>query len=118
MLFGNRRPQVVDARRRDDIAFRPLAERLESKILLTIDLGGTSPPILPRIASGPFGIDMAGTTPNLGAGWSVADIADVTGTRGYDDILVGAPTVTSPSTLGTAGSGAVYLIFGSASVGT
>lgn len=114
MLFGNRRPRIANARRLTDWSFRPRGELLEMKLLLAaIDLGGTSPPILPRSASAPYGIDEAGATASGGAGWSVSDIGDLTG-NGYDDILVGAPTVNgSPSKLGTATGAAVYLIFGS-----
>jgi len=114
MLFGNRRPRIADARRLTDWSFQPRGELLEMKLLLAaIDLGGTSPPILPRSASAPYGINEAGATPSAGAGWSVADIGDLTG-NGYDDILVGAPTVNgSPSKLGTATGGSAYLIFGS-----
>jgi FG-GAP repeat len=116
MLFGNRRPRNVNARRLTAWSFQPRGELLEMKVLLAaIDLGGTSPPLQPRTVTTPYGIDLAGATPSAGAGWSVADIADVTNTRGYDDILIGAPTLNgSPSKLGTAAGGSVYLIFGSA----
>ncbi len=114
MLHGNRRPRILDARRLTGWSFQPRGELLEDKILMAaIDLGGTSPPILPRIASAPYGIDMGGATQAGGAGWSVADIGDLTG-NGYDDVLVGAPTLNgSPAKLGTSSGGAVYLIFGS-----
>jgi hypothetical protein len=120
MLFGNRRPRKVNARPLTAWSFQPRGELLEMKVLLAaIDLGGTSPPLQPRSVTTPYGIDLAGANPSAtvsaGAGWSVADIADVTNTRGYDDILIGAPTLNgSPSKLGTASGGAVYLIFGSA----
>ena len=56
---------------------------------------------------------MGGATQSGGAGWSVADIGDLTG-NGYDDVLVGAPTLNgSPAKLGTSSGGTVYLIFGS-----
>jgi len=114
MLFGNRRPRILNARRLTGWAFQPRGELLEAKVLLAaIDLGGTSPPALPRSASAPYGIDLGGATASGGAGWSVADIGDLTG-NGYDDILVGAPTLNgSPSKLGSSSGGAVYLIFGS-----
>jgi hypothetical protein len=57
-----------------------------------------------------FGVKTAGG----GAGYSVADVGDVTG-AGYDDMLIGAPTVINPSTLGT-GQGAAYLVLGSTQV--
>jgi hypothetical protein len=84
----------------------------------TIALGGNTPPALPSSATAPYGMQFGAATTNQGAGWSVSDTPDLTGT-GYDDILIGAPTVSgSPSTLGTASGGSVYLIFGSATVGT
>jgi hypothetical protein len=109
----------LNARRLTGWAFQPRGELLEAKVLMAaIDLGGnaiTSIPStsLPRSATAPYGIDEGGATASGGAGWSVADIGDLTGS-GYDDILVGAPTLNgSPSKLGTSSGGAVYLIFGS-----
>ena len=114
MFFGNRRPRNVTARDHGIPVFQPRLERLESKILMSIDLGVTSPPNTPNIASAPFGVDMAGTVPSAGAGFSVADVGDLTG-NGYDDIAIGAPTVTGspPSTAGSGGVGSVYVVFGS-----
>jgi hypothetical protein len=114
MLFGNRRPRKMTARRHDVPVFQPVAEPLESKILMTIDLGGTSPPALPIIASAPLGVDFGAATADGGAGFSVADVGDLTGS-GYDDLLIGAPTVSSPSVVGS-GTGSVYLVIGSANV--
>jgi hypothetical protein len=114
MFFGNRRPSNVTARDRGIPVFLPRLERLEAKIVMSIDLGVTSPPNTPNIASAPFGVDMAGTVPSGGAGFSVADVGDLTG-NGYDDIAIGAPTVTGspPSTAGSGGVGSVYVVFGS-----
>ena len=89
----------MTARRHDVPVFQPVAEPLEAKVLMTIDLGGTSPPALPFSATAPFGVDLGASTANGGAGFSVADVGDLTGS-GYDDMLIGAPTVTSPSDLG------------------
>jgi hypothetical protein len=112
MLFGNRRPRIVVERQRDYPVFQPRAEQLEAKILMAIDLGGTTPTAQPFIASAPYGIDMAATTSSGGAGYSVTDVGDVTGS-GYDSFAIGAPTVTSNGiTLGS-GSGSVYLVLGS-----
>ncbi len=113
MLFGNRRPRTLTARRHAYDLCRPRAENLEERCLLAIDLGGTVPPANPIIATGPFGIDFGGAVTSQGAGFSVADVGDVDGT-GYDAFLIGAPTVTStPSTIGTGTDSAVYLVFGS-----
>jgi hypothetical protein len=80
---------------------------------MSIDLGGTSPPALPIIASAPFGMDFAGATQNLGSGWSVANVGDVNGT-GFDDFVIGSPTVGStPGTLGGGVGSTVYLVLGS-----
>ena len=114
MVFGKRRPRKMTARRHDVLVFQPAGEPLEAKVLMTIDLGGTSPPALPFSATAPFGVDVGAATPSGGAGWSVADVGDLTGS-GYDDMLIGAPTITAPSTLGT-GVGKVYLVLGSATV--
>jgi hypothetical protein len=111
---------MQDARQRQIGVYRPRAERLEARLLLSIDLGGTSPPTLPTIANSPFGIAFGGglsptNTSAGGAGWSVTDAGDVNG-DGYDDFILGAPTVTSPSSLGSGVGGTAYLIFGSRSV--
>jgi hypothetical protein len=122
MLFGNRRPQKSDARRRLPGNYRPLGDWLEHRLLLSIDLGGTSPPANPLIATAPFGMAFGASTTAggvlgaSGAGWSVSDVGDVTGS-GYDDFVVGAPTMSSPGLIGTGLGSAAYLIFGSATVG-
>jgi hypothetical protein len=111
MLFGNRRPRKMTARRHDVPAFQPMAEPLEAKVLMTIDLGGTSPPALPFSATAPFGVDFGAATADGGAGFSVADVGDLVNT-GYDDLLIGAPTVVNSATVGS-GTGNVYLVLGS-----
>ena len=67
MFFVDRRSRKSEPRRGTSQAyFNPSCEPLEAKILLTIDLGGTSPTANPIIASAPFGMDFgAGTIPNL-----------------------------------------------------
>jgi FG-GAP repeat len=117
MLFGNRRPRKSDARRRSHDIHRPRGEQLEDRTLLSVDLGGTSPPANPLIASAPYGMDFAGGVTSQGAGWSVADLGDVNG-DGYDDFMIGAPSITSPTTLGNAvGTSEAILVFGSKTVG-
>jgi hypothetical protein len=114
MFSGNRRPSNVTARDHGIPVFLPRLERLEAKIVMSIDLGVTSPPNVPSIASAPFGVAEAGTVEEGGAGFSVADVGDLTG-NGYDDIAIGAPTVTGspPDTAGSSGMGFVYVVFGS-----
>jgi hypothetical protein len=121
MLFGNRRQRTSGARRRPVATIDLLGEKLEDRLLLAIDLGGTLPSINPLIASTPFGMDFGLKTPtpptastlNKGAGWSTADLGDVNGDN-YDDFLIGSPTVGStPAVLGNGLNSAVYLVFGS-----
>jgi FG-GAP repeat len=115
MFFGNRRPRVLTARQHDNTLFQPCGEQLEAKILMAIDLGGTAAPSLPFSATAPYGIDMTGTTSSAGAGYSVADVADLTGNNNYDSLVIGAPGVTGspPTTVSSTGTGTVYVVFGS-----
>ncbi len=74
-------------------AYRPRGERLESKILLAIDLGGTSPPRpFPKSPMPPIGMDFGGATGGAtdpgAAGSSVADVGDLNG-NGYEDFAIG-----------------------------
>jgi hypothetical protein len=115
MRFGIRGPRFITDQRRG--AYRPKAESLEERLLLAIDLGGTTPPSLPSIATSPFGVQQAGGISSGGAGFSVADVGDVNN-DGFDDFLVGGPTVVSSNgqiNLGAGPNPQVYLIFGSAS---
>jgi hypothetical protein len=116
MLFGKLRRRTVTERQYGAPVFQPRAEALEAKIVLTIPLGGNAAGTLPGIAQAPFGISDVGTVPSAGAGYSVADVADLVGT-GYDSLVIGAPGVTGspPTTVGTA-DGTVYVVFGSAYV--
>ncbi len=118
MLFVNRRPRKSIAGGRSAATFCVRAEQLEDRILLTPDLGGTSPTTPPLIASAPFGMDFGGATQGQGAGFSVADVGDVNGT-GYDDFVIGAPTVSTasgPSTLGSGVGSEAFLVMGSQTV--
>lgn len=115
MLFGKREPRSVAARRHG--AFRPQADNLEGRILLAapIDVGGSTPPALPVMATAPFGVVQAGAIPGGGAGWSVTDVGDVNN-DGYDDFILGAPSIRNVGgvpVLGNNTNQTVYLIFGS-----
>lgn len=112
MLFGKRDPRSVGARRRG--VFRPRADALEGRLLLAIDLGGTTPPQLPLIATAPVGVEMVGSNAGGGAGFSVSNVGDMNA-DGYDDFLVGTPTVGNTGGIIVPASGVptVYLIFGS-----
>ena len=76
---------------------------------------GGRPPLNPAIATVPYGVELAGTASGGGAGFSVTDVGDLTGS-GYDDFVVGGPTITQNGqpNLGLGNNSAVYLIFGSA----
>lgn len=112
MLFGKREPRSLGARRRAE--FRPAGDALEGRVLLAVDLGGTTPPQLPLIATAPVGIDMVGSNAGGGAGFSVSNVGDMNG-DGFDDFLVGTPTVSNTGGIIVPASGVptVYLIFGS-----
>ncbi|MFO0954612.1 MAG: integrin alpha [Isosphaeraceae bacterium] len=135
MLFGKRAPRSTDSRSRG--AFRPSGDALERRDLLaltTIDLGGvppgtgsdtlssTTPRTTPlpaitgdKLSPSPgqsYGIDQAGTLPGGSAGFSVSDVGDVNG-DGFEDFVVGAPSVTTPGGTPTSTTPTVYLIFGS-----
>lgn len=124
MFFGNRRPRVLTARQHDSTVFLPRGEQLEAKILMAINLGGTVAPALPFSATAPYGIDMVNAaiptptptpSPSTGAGYSVADVADLTGNNSYDSLVIGAPGITAipPTSTGTTTNGYVYVEFGS-----
>jgi hypothetical protein len=118
MISVNSRPRRRIPEARSDWTFQPRAEPLEDKLLLSINLGGTTPPTPPLIASAPFGMDFGGAIQAQGAGFSVANVGDVNGT-GYDDFVIGAPTVSTtagPGTIGTGINSAVYLVMGSQTV--
>src|SRR5690242_14918482 len=72
MLFGKREPRSAVARRHG--AFRPQADRLEGRILMAVDVGGSTPPNLPVMATAPLGVIEAGATQAGGAGFSVTDV--------------------------------------------
>jgi len=125
MLWGNRKTGPK-APKRGKTSFRPLALDLEPRVLLTltqpvdlINIDGSQPNAVPV---GPFGMLEAGTKTEsgFGAGFSVANAGDVN-RDGFDDILVGAPTVTTDANgfpVLNGGPGRAYLIFGSRSATT
>jgi len=130
MHLGNRRPRAASTGKRSgERHFRPAGDALEDKVLLSsIELGGNTVPVLPQIANRIIGMDFAGTNVNpatgggalqQGAGFSVADIGTVN-SNPYDDFVIGAPTTVlgSPGTLGSLPGNAVYLVFGSQTVGS
>ncbi|MDB5350056.1 MAG: repeat protein [Planctomycetota bacterium] len=114
MRFGKHEPRPPKSRR---TGFRPRGERLEARELLAIDLvniagttGGTTP--------GPYGVLESGLNNNGGVGFSVAEVGDVNG-DGFDDFVLGQPTIARNGTgvtLGNGGGARAYLVFGSAQV--
>lgn len=120
MLFGIRGARKDQpARKPAKSKYRPLAENLEPKILLAIDLGGAAAPALPNIATANVGVAMVGTAApqGQGAGFSVANLGNINGS-GFDSFLIGAPSTTAGGGLGPGNNSAVYLVFGSQAQGT
>ncbi len=121
MLFVNRRPRKSNERGSSRGYFQPRCEGLETKLLLTTDLGGSTAGANPTIANAPFGMDFgAGTIPGTStnvvsrlAGTAVADVGDLNG-DGYEDLAIAAPG--TPNPLGAVAS--VSVIFGSNVAGT
>ena len=88
-------------------ALRPRVVGLEERVVPAIDLAA--------IATAPLGVLNGGTLLNAGAGFSVAEVGDVNG-DGFDDYLIGAPSITVTGTtfnLGPGTSGRAFLVFGS-----
>jgi hypothetical protein len=116
MLFGNRGRRLSAARRRGEC--NPRLQVLEERCLLAIDLGFVAPPGQPNIATQPYGVLEAGAQSSGGSGFSVADVGDVNG-DGFDDFVIGSPTVVNISGQIQPGTGAnaqVQLVFGSLNV--
>ena len=110
MTKGNRKAGSPSGRR--GLAFRPRAEGLEPRMVLsTVSLTTTQ--------TGNLGEEFIGKAANNHAGFTVTDVGDVTGS-GFDSFVVAAAgvTQTTPGTTPTFGSGesAAYLIFGSKAV--
>ena len=117
MLFGNREPRSLVARRRG--AFHPRGEHLEARQLLAIDIGGALPPNLPNVANVPYGVVLGGAQSAGGAGFSVTDVGDVNG-DGFDDYVIGGPTAINTNGViskGVGNNSRAYLVFGSSAVG-
>lgn len=119
MRFGTDRARLLASGRRR--VFRPVAQALEDRLVMAIDLS--------TVATAPLGVLMAGNigaggigpaaSDGGGAGFSVADVGDVNG-DGFDDFLIGAPGITVNTNgqfdLSSATSGTAYLVFGSREV--
>ncbi len=129
MHLGNRRPRAAGTwKRSGERHFRPLGEALEDRVLLSVDpdLGGNTVPGLPNIANVPYGMDFGGantypttggssTIANQGAGWSVADVGSLNN-QPFDDFVIGAPTLSTLTSLGPGTGSSVYLVFASQTV--
>ena len=115
MWFGKHDPLARQSRRHG--AFRPKGERLERRELMAIDLVNIAGSSVAGTA-GPYGVLESGLNTGGGVGFSVSDVGDVNG-DGYDDFVVGAPTIVANGTgpaLGGGGNSTAYLVFGSAQV--
>jgi FG-GAP repeat len=113
MLFSKRKSQrPMRSRRVGSVTLR--AERLERRDLLAIDLTA----IAGTAGNNGFGVEHTAGQAAGGAGWSVAEVGDTNG-DGFDDYLIGAPTVTFNGAgfgLGSGSQAKVYLIYGSRQV--
>ena len=115
MRFGYPEARPPKTRRRE--GFHPRGESLELRQLLAIDLtniAGSTTTGTP----GPYGVLEGGLFNNGGAGFSVTVVGDTNG-DGFNDFVVGAPTITSNATgvaIGSGAGGQAYLVFGSQQV--
>jgi hypothetical protein len=93
-------------------------DRLETRQLLSIDLVNVTGPIPGQPGAGPYGVQEVGLNVNNGAGYSVAEVGDVNN-DGFDDFLIGAPTIDPLAPFPVLGSGVnaqVFLVFGSRTI--
>lgn len=118
MRLGRGMPRAGASRRHG--AYRPSGETLEQRVVLanSYDLAN----IAGTTAAGPYGVELLGSGPRGGAGFSVAVVGDMNG-DGFDDFIVSAPTVQQTTIAGALGyitgngSGSTaYLVFGSQQV--
>jgi len=79
------------SRNRKTRGMQPRAESLETRQLLAVDLNFTAGP-----APGPYGVGLTGSGGIGNLGSSVAVVGDVNG-DGYQDMVVGTPTLNSAS---------------------
>ena len=115
MRFGFRPARASTTRRRSAFSLR--TERLEVRELLTaFDLANIG--LAPPKYVGPYGVQEVGSTPSGGVGYSVTDVGDTNG-DGYDDFVIGAPTISTANgtlSLGGGSNSKAMLVFGSKAV--
>ena len=117
MLFGNRRPRKSDraATRSRDI-HRPRGEPLEARLLWPSIWAG--PRLnLPHYRDGALRHGVGGQPDQPAEPAGASPTSATCSGNGYDDFVIGAPTVsTSPGTIGTGIDAAAYLVFGSQTI--
>ncbi|MEO6810771.1 MAG: integrin alpha [Isosphaeraceae bacterium] len=119
MHFGNDKARPLASGRRR--AFHPVAQALEDRLVMAVDLASYATAPLGVLMAGNIGGAGAGpaTGNGGGAGYSVADVGDVNG-DGYADFVVGGPTIAVNTSglfeLGSGSNGTAYLVFGSRQV--
>ena len=110
MLWEKRGPGSSSKRRRS--AYRPDSESLENRQLMATGVD------LATIQSANLGTEVVGKAANNGAGYTVTDVGNLTGS-GFDSYVIAAPSVTtfnaSGIPVGTTES-AVYIVFGTKAV--
>ncbi len=103
MFFGNRRPRILTARQHDSSRLPAPGRATGSQDPHDDRPGGNGAARPSRSSRRPLtALIWRAPTPSAGAGYSVADVADLTGNNSYDSLVIGAPGVTVADELSAA----------------